>query len=141
MSSNFITFSQTLTQEEKQAIINNLDSTKHWIRQEAILDILQYNISEALPVLEQKIFTQEREIASLYLDGLFLFNSSLAVEYAHIFIDTVEYLPDIPGLLPETPDSYGMRFKNIKQQYYSLKRMIFQERISLFHGLTLLNHK
>ena len=114
ISLNFITFSQTLTQEEKQAIINNLDSTKYWVREKAILDILQYKISEALPVLEQKMFTQERGIASLYLDGLFRFNSGLAVEYAHRFIDTVEYLPDIRGLVPETPDSYGMRFKKYK---------------------------
>ncbi|WP_337865734.1 hypothetical protein [Ignavibacterium sp.] len=111
---NSVAFSQTISQEEKQEIINNLDSTKYWVREKAILDILQYEISEALPVLEQKIFTQERGIASLYLDGLFRFNSVLAVEYAHKFIDTVEYLPDIPGLVPETSDSYGMRFKKYK---------------------------
>ncbi|NWG27280.1 MAG: hypothetical protein HXY48_01960 [Ignavibacteriaceae bacterium] len=109
ISLNLVAFSQTLTQEEKQAIINNLDSTKYWVREKAILDVLQYKISEALPVLEQKIFTQEQDIAGHYLEGLFRFNSPLAIEYAHKFIDTVESLQGIPGLQPRSPDSFSIK--------------------------------
>ncbi len=110
ISMNFLTFSQSLSQSEKQVIINNLDSTKYWVREKAILDILKFKISEALPKLEQNIFNQEQDIASLYLNGLFSFNSTFAINYAHKFIDTVENLKGIPGKLPESSDSYGIKF-------------------------------
>ena len=89
---NVLAFSQSLTQVEKQAVINNLDSAKYWIREKAILDIITYKISESLPKLEQNIFTQEQAIAGLYLNALFLFNSNFKINFAHRFIDTIDNL-------------------------------------------------
>jgi len=119
---NTLVFCQSLTQAEKQEIINNLDSTKHWVREKAILDILEFNITEALPTLEQNIFTQEQDIASLYLKGLFQFNSTLSVSYAKKFIDTVGYLNGFPGSLYQSQDSF-----NVKYLKYEAASILFQK--------------
>ncbi len=119
---NFSLLAQTLSQEEKQNIIDNLDSSKYWIREKAIVDIITFKISEALPKLEQKIFTQEQDIAEDYLEGLFLFNSPFAIEYAHKFIDTVQYLPGIPGIQPKSQDSFRIRLLQ-----YDVARLLFKK--------------
>jgi len=88
-----LSYGQNLNQEEKETIINNLDSTDHSIRLNAILDIYQFNIVEALQKLENQIFLQEQDIAFWYLKSLGKFNSTQIVNIAHRFIDTIGSLP------------------------------------------------
>ncbi len=87
-------FSQTLTQEEKDIIISNLDNARWAIRSEAIMDIYQQNIPEALPKLEEKIFQQEKDIALFYLLAIDKYNSPNVISIANKFIDTIAYLGD-----------------------------------------------
>lgn len=110
------TFPQSMTQQERQSIIASLDSLKHWVRQKAILDILRNNISEALPVLEKKIFQQEQDIAVLFLQGIMNFQSSNAIGYAHKFLDTLEYLSTFP------PNSK----RDLKLEKFDVTKMLFQ---------------
>lgn len=94
---NFSVIAQhTLTQEEKNEIINNLDSSSYFIRLDAIIKILKNGISEALPKLEEKIFEQEQDIASLFLEGIVAFDSINTVYYAHKLVDTLSFLPRHP---------------------------------------------
>ena len=86
-------YSQDLTQEEKEMIINNLDSTNHSIRLSAILDIYQFDIVESLNKLENTIFQQEQDIAFWFLKSIGKFGSQKIVSISHKFIDTIAYLP------------------------------------------------
>jgi hypothetical protein len=85
-------FAQTLKQMEKDSIISNLDNPRWAIRSKAIIDIYQQNIPEALPILEAKIFQQEKDIALFFLLAIDKYNSSNIIPLANKFIDTVEYL-------------------------------------------------
>ncbi len=87
-----IMFPQSITQEEKDSIISNLDNARWAVRSEAILTILQKNIPEALPVLESKIFQQEKDIALFYLFALDKYNSPDIINIANKFIDSVANL-------------------------------------------------
>jgi hypothetical protein len=89
-----IVFPQSITQEEKNEIINNLDSTRHSIRLEAIINVVKNGITEALPKLESKIFYQEKDIAMWYLRAISSFNSPNTISISHRFIDTIDYLPN-----------------------------------------------
>ncbi len=90
---------QNLTQEQKISIIDNLDSTKWLNRSNAIQKILEYNIPEALPKLEEKIFMQEQDLALFYLFAIDKYNSINTINIAKRFIDTISYLKTY--LIPE----------------------------------------
>ena len=98
--------SQNITQEQKDEIINNLDSTRYSIRLEAIINVLKSGITEALPKLEANIFNQEKDISIWYLRAISAFNSPNANNISHRFIDTIDYLPDPVHLKPSVNTNY-----------------------------------
>ena len=63
-SSSFL-FAQELTNEEKQIIINNLDSSNILINYPAILQVESHLITEAIPKLEPK--AQNGDCTGIYL--------------------------------------------------------------------------
>jgi hypothetical protein len=119
-------FAQTLTQAEKDSIINNLDNPRWAIRSKAIIDIYQQNIPEALPILENKIFEQEKDIALFYLLAIDKYNSQDIIPIANKFVDTIAYL----GEYLTTEDNYELKAEAVRIMFergdYSRAPLLFE---------------
>jgi len=81
-------YCQDLTNEERQAIIAKLDSASFRIRVGAINDIVKYQIAEAVPSIEAKIWKQEPSVQFQFIDALLIFDSSRAREIILKIIDS-----------------------------------------------------
>jgi hypothetical protein len=81
--------SQTLSQEERQKIVDSLQGARYSSRLTAIARVKEYNIIEALPFLEQRIWQQSNITLKLkYLEALQQFSSSSFPTYAQLIIDS-----------------------------------------------------
>ncbi len=96
--------SQQLTPEERQRIIAQLDSTDYNKDLAALSDIGKYNITEAVPLIEEKIWQRENGSWDVYLDALLHFNSPNLREILHRMIDS----SDVYGTRPFI-DKNGLR--------------------------------
>ena len=83
---SFTIYSQELTQEEKQRIIDSLDSNNNRENYNALLNVEKYNIIEAIPKLESK--AQNGDCTAIYLRLLQKLGSSNVQSLAHIAIDS-----------------------------------------------------
>ncbi|MBI3195610.1 MAG: hypothetical protein HYZ34_14255 [Ignavibacteriae bacterium] len=84
--------SQTLSQEERQKVIDSLSSFDIGTRLSAIQKIEEYNILEALPVIEQKIWLQDEPTLKIeFLTVMQQFGSLNVQETAHLIIDSAGY--------------------------------------------------
>ncbi|WP_337871653.1 hypothetical protein, partial [Ignavibacterium sp.] len=84
-TSSFL-FAQELTNEEKQIIINNLDSSNILINYPAILQVESHLITEAIPKLESK--AQNGDCTGIYLRLLQKLGSNNVQNLAHLTIDS-----------------------------------------------------
>ena len=77
---------QELTQQEKQRIIDSLDSNNNRENYNALLNVEKYNIVEAIPKLESK--AQNGDCTAIYLRLLQKLGSYNVQSLAHIAIDS-----------------------------------------------------
>lgn len=124
-----IVLSQEITHEQKIKLINDLDSIDHSIRLNAILDIYEYKVIEALPKLENKIFTQEQDVAFWYLKSIGKLKSSNIVNIAHKFIDTIFYLPSVVN---SRQDSINTNLYKIEAVYWLIMNQDFSQSSFVF---------
>jgi hypothetical protein len=87
-----LTFAQEITQEEKQVIIANLDSSAFYLRYQSIKSILEYQIPEAINKVEENFWDQESELCIYFLRALKKYNSPLFADLAHSLIDSVDFI-------------------------------------------------
>jgi hypothetical protein len=85
-------FAQDLTNEEKQIIINNLDSSNILINYPAILQVESHLITEAIPKLESK--AQNGDCTGIYLRLLQKLGSTHVQNLAHLAIDSSDKCDD-----------------------------------------------
>lgn len=81
---------QGLTQEEKQRVIDALNSLNSSTRLGALHSIEEYKITEAEESLKAKIWKDELHLQPIYLYALQAINSSVAYQFALMFIDTLD---------------------------------------------------
>jgi hypothetical protein len=79
-------YAQELTQEQKQRIIDSLDSNNTRENYNALLNVEEYNILEAIPKLESK--AQNGDCTAIYLNLLQKLGSTNIQNLAHISIDS-----------------------------------------------------
>lgn len=84
----FAIYAQDLTQEEKQRIIDSLDSSNIWEDRNSRILIEKHNIVEAIPKLELK--AQNGDCTAIYLRLLEKLGSQNVQTLAHIAIDSSE---------------------------------------------------
>jgi hypothetical protein len=136
--SSQLIISQEITQEQKAKMINDLDSISHSIRLNAILDIYRYKVIEALPKLENKIFTQEQDVAFWYLKSIGILRSSDIVNIAHRFIDTISYLP---SMVNSSQDSIDINLYKIEAVYWLIMNQDFSKSALVFEYINQLKPK
>ncbi|OQY73506.1 MAG: hypothetical protein B6D44_06945, partial [Ignavibacteriales bacterium UTCHB2] len=116
-------YAQELTQEQKQRIIDSLDSNNTRENYNALLNVEEYNIVEAIPKLESK--AQNGDCTAIYLKLLQKLGSTNIQNLAHISIDSsnkcydpVETRYDCSKILIELGDystaQYVIDFYNAK---------------------------
>jgi len=79
---------QTLTPEEKAKYIGYLDSTDTALVLEALSEIEKYQITEAIPALENNIWKQWPDYQYFFLRTMWRLRSPNALAFAEAFIDT-----------------------------------------------------
>jgi hypothetical protein len=87
-----LALAQEFTQEEKQEIIANLDSSAFNLRFQSIKLILEYQIPEAVTKVEENFWNQERELCIYFLRALKKYNLPLFASFAHSLIDSIDYI-------------------------------------------------
>ncbi|MFC2134609.1 IPT/TIG domain-containing protein [Bacteroidota bacterium] len=79
---------QSITELEKQVIIDSLSSENDWERFKAVNKTAEYNIVEAIPYLTGMLWTETEVNRSAYLRALNLLGYSEIIPLAHQFIDS-----------------------------------------------------
>lgn len=87
---NNIYSQQGLTQEEKQRVIDALNSPNSLARLGALHSIKEYKIAEAEGSLKAKIWKDDLDMQADYLHALQSINPSVAYQFALMFIDTLD---------------------------------------------------
>ncbi len=87
-----LNFAQGLEQDDKQLIISYLDSTG--LEFQALKQINYYQIYEAIPALEEKLWAQRTILQIAYLHTLTNLNAPEAESYVLSFIDTAKGVAD-----------------------------------------------
>jgi hypothetical protein len=103
---------QTITPEERQYIIADLDSVDILKRGNAVRDVIKYDIAEAIPILEAKFWGWPTTLQFGVLDALVHFNSPNLGTLAHAMIDSAEFLANRlvePGGFREPYDALRIR--------------------------------
>jgi len=85
-------FAQSVSNEVKTNTINNLESFHYNIKLDAAIKILNEDIPEALPKLEQLISKQDSYIALLFLKGIKKYGSSNTLTLAHWLFNVLDTL-------------------------------------------------
>ncbi|MBI3194865.1 MAG: hypothetical protein HYZ34_10435 [Ignavibacteriae bacterium] len=75
VSFTICSFAQTISQEEKQKIILQLDSNNVIARYDAIQKIMSYNILEAVPTINSKVFNESGILQYEYMKALVQFDA------------------------------------------------------------------
>ncbi len=120
---SFSLYAQELSQEEKQRIIDSLDSNNNRENYNALLNVERYNIVEAIPKLELK--AQNGDCTAIYLRLLKKLGSPNVQNLAHTSIDSsdkcydpIETRYDCSKILIELGDystaQYVLDFYNAK---------------------------
>lgn len=84
---------EDLTEQQKQKIIFNLrNANSHEDDQayDAILKVIKYKLSEAVPEIEKYFNIQDNFAKEQFLDALNIFHSSNTTVYAHLFLDSLD---------------------------------------------------
>lgn len=87
---NNIYSQQGLTQEEKQRVIDALNSPNSLSRLGALHSIEQYKVAEAEDSLKAKIWKDDLDMQADYLHALQSINPSVAYQFALMFMDTLD---------------------------------------------------
>ncbi len=82
--------SQSISEEKKQRIFSDLDSSDFIFRWGALEEIIFYDIEDAVPKLEDIIWLQEPDLQTTILQILNVYNSSKTYEYTLAFMDSVD---------------------------------------------------
>jgi hypothetical protein len=102
------TVAQILTPEERAKIVSRLDSTDSGIVLEALSQIQEYQITEAIPKLESNIWKQWPDYQYFFLRTMWLLHSPNTLAFAKAFVDS----------------SNGTRFKNTPSITDSLRAKV-----------------
>ena len=86
---SFLCYGQSTSQERKDSLISSLDSSSYEIRYNAIQQIIEYKVIEALPKIEQLIWKQEHELQFNFLEAINELGSVKSNEYTLAYIDSV----------------------------------------------------
>ena len=111
---------------QKSTIINNLDSTTRYKKLNAILDVYDMYVPEAIPKIETDIFKQQQDIAHWYLICLDKYNSPNFNNIAHRYIDTIanlNYVFEPENINEQKADAIAML---IKKGDYSRVGFLFE---------------
>ena len=90
ISSCWITLAQSISQEEKNRIIAELDSVHSFKCSDAIDLVIDYRLVEALPKIEANFWKVRFRTKPLFLLALREFNSPRAYEFAKGYLDSLK---------------------------------------------------
>lgn len=81
---------QPLTEEQKQKLIADLDSSDYGIKMGSISKITEKKVVEAIPKIEQGIWNQDPYIQYLFLEALWTLKAPSTLSFARSFYDTAD---------------------------------------------------
>ncbi len=119
-------YNKNLTTEEKQKIIDSLNSSNWRTVENAVYEIRSYNIVEAKELLEQRMWDTITYPKDFIIKALARMNSSKVHEYALAYIDTLQQDIDKLDIIND-PDSTNWydRYALVEIQV-QLARILFQ---------------
>lgn len=90
ISSCWVSLAQSITQEEKNRIIADLDSVHSFKCSDAIDRVIDFRLVEALPKVEANFWKVRLRTKPLFLYALREFNSPRAYEFAKAYLDSLK---------------------------------------------------
>lgn len=118
-----ILVAQTLTPQQEQQLIQNLDSTDPNVKYNAIMTINDDSVYEAMPKIESMIFSQNADVVVEMLDALYKFRSTELHDIAKQVLDSATQIEkklvyeDYPPVPPVT-NVYGLKARALEYLFW-----------------------